>query len=214
MHTLSANIQGPHLWGQMPATVPTWRGVDSKIHEATLTHRRSPDPHRQSWQFWFHCPSLSIPRSHVLPRNTPCQIGFPLRMDGVSLQPGKQGRAESADTHLKQTKRDTRWPLCPPARCTHSQLPGGQRTKPLAGPQTAGELTSDGDWALYSPLNWVSRLHWAGDIIYWTCHWFFSCFFSRGCCFCGPSQQSINSSVCPKSNQRPKGTARTSGNVW
>ena len=166
MHTLSANIQGPHLWGQMPATVPTRRGVDSKIHEATLTQRRSPDPHRHSWQFWFHSPSLSIPRSHVLPRNTPRQIGFLLRMDGVSLQPGKQGRAESADTHLKQTKRDTRRP------CTHSQLPDGQRTKPLVVPQTA-ELRSDGDWALYSPLNWVSRLHWAGGIIYWICHWFF-----------------------------------------
>lgn len=45
------------------------------------------------------------------------------RLGGVSLQPGKQGKAEPADTHLNQTKREARWPH------THAQLPGGQRTR-------------------------------------------------------------------------------------
>lgn len=43
----------------------------------------------------------------MLPRNIPCQTGFPLSMGGVSFQPGKPGRAEPADTEGHRWPRTT-----------------------------------------------------------------------------------------------------------
>ena len=86
------------------------------------------------------------------------------RLGGVRLQPGKEGRAELADTHWNQTKREARRPR------THAQLPCGQRTSPLIVPQTAGELRSGGDGALESHCTESADYARAGGIIYWTCH--------------------------------------------
>lgn len=133
----------------------------------------------------------------MLPRNIPRQIEFPLRMGGVSLQPGKQSRAEPADTHLKQTKRDARWPH------THSQLPGGQRTSPLVVPQTAGEpgQMGTGDFRVHR----TESTEYTGQVALFTGPATdFLMVFPEAAIFCGRSQQSINSSVCHKSNHKTK----------
>lgn len=77
----------------------------------------------------------------MLPRNIPCQAGFPLRMGGVSLQPGKQGRAEPADTHSKQTERDTGGHVPQPvSRQTEDKPSGSPRQQERSGQVGAGHF--------------------------------------------------------------------------
>lgn len=149
-----------------------------------LNQTRIPFP-ADSWQFWFH----SFPETpHT-------------RLGGVSLQPGTQGRAEPADTRTRERSKTATYP----------RSASRQRTSPLVVPREQ-ESSGRGHWALESHCTESADDARAGGIIYWTCHWF-SNGFSRGCSFHGPSQQSVNLSICHESHQRPKGTAWNPGNA-
>ena len=70
MHALSTIIQGPQLWGQVPATVPIQRGVNSKIHEATSPREETQIPADTADSFGFT--PFPCPFSEIMAHEMPC----------------------------------------------------------------------------------------------------------------------------------------------
>lgn len=178
----------------MPPTVPSERGGDSRICEATFTQRRVPDLCRHSSQFWFRSSSLKSCASQKCP--TPDWVSV---QNGWSQFTGRETRQSRASRHSHEPgQKEEKWPH------THAQLPGRQGTNPLIVPQIAGDSGQTGTGTLESIA--ASQQIMLGQAVLFTGP---ATVFSRGHRFAASPNSLINSSVCHKSNS----TAWTSGNA-